>query len=254
MGMWPSLYPGYQRVDDPAARAKFAAAWGVPEERLSLKPGWKLTDLPHAVEEGKIRAFYNFGEDPLQTEPDTAQMRRTLESLDLLISQDIFMTQTTALADVVLPATSWAEHDAVYTASDRSFQLTTAALPPKGECRHDWEIFADLSCRMGYPMHYESTREIWDEVRSALPAVRRGHLREDGGHGLRAVAHPRRGGRRPRQPRHARALRRRRVHHARRQGAPGGGALACLPPRSPTTPSRSCCARCARWGTTRAAR
>ena len=169
MGMWPSLYPGYQRVDDPAARAKFAAAWGVPEERLSLKPGWKLTDLPHAVEEGKIRAFYNFGEDPLQTEPDTAQMRRTLENLDLLISQDIFMTQTTALADVVLPATSWAEHDAVYTASDRSFQLTTAALPPKGECRHDWEIFADLSTRMGYPMRYESTREIWDEVRSLCP-------------------------------------------------------------------------------------
>ena len=59
MGMWPSLYPGYQRVDDPAARAKFAAAWGVLEERLSLEPGWKLTDLPHAVGEGKIRAFYN---------------------------------------------------------------------------------------------------------------------------------------------------------------------------------------------------
>lgn len=169
MGMWPSLYPGYQRVDEPVVRAKFADAWGVPEECLSLKEGWKLTDLPHGVAEGKIRAFYNFGEDPLQTEPDTAQMRRTLESLDLLISQDIFMTQTTALADVVLPATSWAEHDAVYTASDRSFQLTTAALPPKGECRHDWEIFADLSCRMGYPMHYNSTREIWDEVRALCP-------------------------------------------------------------------------------------
>ncbi len=169
MGMWPSLYPGYQRVDDPAVRAKFAAAWGVPEERLSLKEGYKLTDLPHAVAGGRIRAFYNFGEDPLQTEPDTAQMRRTLESLDLLISQDIFMTQTTALADVVLPATSWAEHEAVYTASDRTFQRTTAALTPKGECRHDWQIFADLSGRLGYPMHYEDTREIWDEVRALCP-------------------------------------------------------------------------------------
>ena len=150
-------------------RAKFAAAWGVDEERLSLKEGFKLTDLPHGVAEGTIRAFYNFGEDPLQTEPDTAQMRATLEGLDLLISQDIFMTQTTALADVVLPATSWAEHDAVYTASDRSFQRTTAALPPKGECRHDWQIFADLSTRMGYPMHYRDTQEIWDEVRSLCP-------------------------------------------------------------------------------------
>ena len=169
MGMWPSLYPGYQRVDNPQVRAKFAAAWGIPEEKLSLKAGWKLTDLPHAVAEGKIRAFYNFGEDPLQTEPDTAQMQQTLENLDLLISQDIFMTQTTALADVVLPATSWGEHDAVYTASDRSFQRTTAALPPKGECRHDWEIFADLSTRMGYPMAYRDTEEIWDEVRSLCP-------------------------------------------------------------------------------------
>lgn len=169
MGVWPSFYPGYQWVYNPEARAKFAKAWGVPEEHLSLKPGFKLTDLPHGVAEGKIRAFYNFGEDPLQTEPDTAQMRRTLENLDLLISQDIFMTQTTALADVVLPATSWAEHDCVYTASDRSFQLTTAALSPKGECRHDWEIFADLSCRMGYEMHYENTQEIWDEVRELCP-------------------------------------------------------------------------------------
>ncbi|MEG1493030.1 MAG: formate dehydrogenase subunit alpha [Gordonibacter sp.] len=169
MGMWPSLYPGYQRVDDPAVRAKFAAAWGVPEEHLSLEEGWKLTDLPHGVADGTIRAFYNFGEDPLQTEPDTAQMQRTLEGLDLLISQDIFMTQTTALADVVLPATSWGEHDAVFTASDRSFQRTTAALPPKGECRHDWEIFADLSTRMGYPMAYRDTEEIWNEVRSLCP-------------------------------------------------------------------------------------
>ena len=100
MGMWPSLYPGYQRVSDPAVRAKFAAAWGVDEERLSLKEGFKLTDLPHGVAEGTIRAFYNFGEDPLQTEPDTAQMRATLEGLDLLISQDIFMTQTLSLIHI----------------------------------------------------------------------------------------------------------------------------------------------------------
>ena len=152
MGMWPSLYPGYQRIDDEAVREKFARAWGVSVEKLSPIEGRKLTDLPHGVADGSIRAFYNFGEDPLQTEPDTAQMRCTLESLDLLISQDIFMTQTTALADVVLPATSWGEHEGVFTASDRTFQRFTAAVPPKGECRHDWEIFQDLSCRMGYPM------------------------------------------------------------------------------------------------------
>jgi formate dehydrogenase major subunit len=169
MGMWPSLYPGYQKVEDPAVREKFAAAWGVPVERLSLKPGFKLTDLPHGVKEGKIRAFYNFGEDPLQTEPDSGDMKETLENLEFFISQDIFMTQTTALADVVFPGTSWGEHEGVFSASDRTFQRFTTAVPPKAECRHDWEIFADLSTRMGYPMHYNDTKEIWDEVRSLCP-------------------------------------------------------------------------------------
>ncbi len=169
MGMWPSLYPGYQRVDDEAVREKFARAWGVPVEKLSAVEGRKLTDLPHGVADGSIRAFYNFGEDPLQTEPDSAQMKQTLEGLDLLISQDIFMTQTTAMADVVLPATSWGEHEGVFTASDRTFQRFAAVVPPKGECRHDWEIFQDLSTRMGYPMAYSSTEEIWNEIRELCP-------------------------------------------------------------------------------------
>ena len=169
MGMLPNLFPGYQKVEDPAVREKFAKAWGVPANKLSAKPGYKLTDLPHAVKEGRIRAFYNFGEDPLQTEPDAADMERALRSLNLLICQDIFMTQTTALADVILPATSWGEHDGVYSALDRSFQRFTAAVPPKGECKHDWVIFQELSTRMGYPMRYRSTKEIWDEVRELCP-------------------------------------------------------------------------------------
>ena len=169
MGMWPDLYPGYQSVKDPEVRAKFAKAWGVPEEKLSLEPGFKLTDLPHGVKEGKIHAFYNFGEDPLQTEPDSADMKETLENCEFVISQDIFMTQTTAYADVVFPGTSWGEHDGVFSASDRTFQRFTAAVPPKGECKHDWQIFSELSTRMGYPMHYEDTKEIWDEVRELCP-------------------------------------------------------------------------------------
>ncbi len=169
MGMWPSLLPGYQKVENPESRAKFEKAWGLPEGALPAEPGFKLTDLPHGVKEGKIKAFYNFGEDPLQTEPDSADMKETLENLELLISQDIFMTQTTALADVVFPGTSWGEHDGVFSASDRTFQRFTAAVPPKGECKHDWQIFSELSTRMGYPMHYEDTKEIWDEMRSLCP-------------------------------------------------------------------------------------
>ncbi len=79
------------------------------------------------------------------------------------------MTQTTALADVVFPGTSWGEHDGVFSASDRTFQRFTAAVPPKGECKHDWQIFQELSTRMGYPMHYEDTEEIWNEVRELCP-------------------------------------------------------------------------------------
>lgn len=169
MGMWPDLYPGYQSVKDPKVRAKFAKAWDVREEKLSLEPGFKLTDLPHGVKEGTIHAFYNFGEDPLQTEPDSADMKETLENCEFVISQDIFMTQTTAYADVVFPGTSWGEHDGVFSASDRTFQRFTAAVPPKGECKHDWQIFSELSTRMGYPMHYENTEEIWNEVRELCP-------------------------------------------------------------------------------------
>ncbi|MBE6466861.1 formate dehydrogenase subunit alpha [Denitrobacterium detoxificans] len=169
MGMWPSLFPGYQKVADPKARAKFEQAWNLPEGFLSAREGFKLTDVPHGAKSGEIRAFYNFGEDPVQTEPDSTDMIESLSKLDLFISQDIFMTQTTALADVVLPGTSWGEHDGVFSASDRTFQRFTAAVPPKGECRHDWEIFADLSTRMGYPMHYNNTKEIWDEMRELCP-------------------------------------------------------------------------------------
>ncbi len=169
MGMLPNLYPGYQKVTDPAAREKFAKAWNVPVERLSDHEGYKLTDVGHLAEEGKVRAFYNFGEDPLQTEPDAIDLARQLGMLDLFICQDIFMTQTTMLADVIFPGTSWGEHDGVFSASDRTFQRFTAAVPPKGECRHDWEIFQDLSTRMGYPMHYNDTEEIWNEVRELCP-------------------------------------------------------------------------------------
>ena len=169
MGMLPNLYPGYQSVTDPACREKFAKAWGVPVEQLSDHVGHRLTEVGHNAEKGIIHAFYNFGEDPLQTEPDAIDLKRQLGMLDLFICQDIFMTQTTLQADVIFPGTSWGEHDGVFTASDRTFQRFTAAVPPKGECWHDWQVFQELSTRMGYPMHYNDTKEIWDEVRSLCP-------------------------------------------------------------------------------------
>ena len=168
MGALPNYYPGYQLVTDPDNRAKFAKAWDVPEEQLSLNVGYKVSAIGKLAEEGLVHAFYNMGEDPLQTEPDALNLERQLRSLDLFICQDIFMTQTAAIADVVLPATGWGEHEGTFTASDRTIQYFSAALPPKGECRDDWDIICDISTRMGYPMHYENTEEIWDKELRAL--------------------------------------------------------------------------------------
>ncbi len=168
MGALPNYFPGYQKVTDPAIRQKFADHWNVPVEALSDHVGYKVSDLPRLIEEGKIRAFYNFGEDPVQTEPDVPHLTKMLEKLDLFVCQDIFMTQTAAMADVVLPATSWGEHEGVFTACDRTFQYFSQAVPPKGECKHDWQIFSELAERMGYDMHWENTQQIWDEECRAL--------------------------------------------------------------------------------------
>ncbi len=168
MGALPNYFPGYQKVTDPDIRQKFADHWNVPVEALSDHVGYKVSDLPRLIEEGKIRAFYNFGEDPVQTEPDVPHLTKMLEKLDLFVCQDIFMTQTAAMADVVLPATSWGEHEGVFTACDRTFQYFSQAVPPKGECKHDWQIFSELAERMGYDMHWENAQQIWDEECRAL--------------------------------------------------------------------------------------
>ncbi len=189
MGMWPSLLPGYQKVANPEARAKFEKAWGLPEGALPAKEGFKLTDLPHGVKEGRIKAFYNFGEDPLQTEPDSADMKETLENLELLISQDIFMTQTTALADVVFPGTSWGEHDGVFSASDRTFQRFYGCRAAQGRVQ---ARLADLQRAFhphGLPHALRGYRGDLGRDAVAVPQLLRRHLRENGRRGPCPVAH-----------------------------------------------------------------
>jgi formate dehydrogenase major subunit len=131
-----------------------------------------VSNVGTLIDSGNIHAFYNFGEDPLQTEPDALHLAKQLQGLEIFVCQDIFMTQTASVADVILPATSWGEHSGTFTACDRTFQRFDAALPPKGECRHDWEIISDLSTRMGHPINYKSPQEIWDnEMRALWPAA-----------------------------------------------------------------------------------
>ena len=168
MGALPDSYPGYQKVTNPEVRAKFEKAWGV---KLPSEVGVKLTEVPHAVlEEHKIKAYYIFGEDPVQSDPDASEVREALDACEFVVVQDIFMNKTALHADVVFPATSWGEHDDVYSCADRGFQRIRKAVEPKGDVKTDWQIICEVSTAMGYPMHYNNTKEIWDEMRSLTPS------------------------------------------------------------------------------------
>lgn len=168
MGALPDVYPGYQKVTNPQIREKFEKAWGVT---LPSEIGVKLTEVPHAVlEENKIKAYYIFGEDPVQSDPDATEVREALDACEFVVVQDIFMNKTALHADVILPATSWGEHDGVYSCADRGFQRIRKAVEPKGDVKTDWDIICRVSTAMGYPMNYNNTKEIWDEMRSLTPS------------------------------------------------------------------------------------
>lgn len=163
MGATPKDYPGYQKVADASVRQKFAKAWKV--KSLPDNPGCTITEVPHRILEDKIKAYYIMGEDPLQTDPDLSEMRKAISKIDFLVVQDIFMTKTAAEADVILPATSWGEHEGVYSSADRGFQYFEKAIEPTGDVKVDWQIISLISTKLGYKMHYTNTKEIWDEMR-----------------------------------------------------------------------------------------
>ena len=167
MGVLPNNYPGYQSVTDEKVREKFEKAWGV---KLPDKKGYFLTQVPELVlKQDKIKAYYIFGEDPAQSDPNAAELRKALDKLEFVVVQDIFMNKTALHADVILPATSWGEHDGVYSSADRGFQRIRKAIEPIGDAKDDWEIICEISTSMGYPMKYNNTEEIWDEMRSLCP-------------------------------------------------------------------------------------
>ncbi len=170
MGALPDTYPGYQFVKLPENREKFAKAWGVAS--LPAHPGYRISELPHRVAHGEVRAAYIMGEDPLQTDAELPAVRQAFADLELVIVQDIFMTKTAAVADVVLPSTSWGEHEGVYTAADRGFQRFFKAVEPKWDLKTDWQIISEIATRMGYPMLYDNTQQIWDELRQLCPGFK----------------------------------------------------------------------------------
>lgn len=169
MGVLPNQFPGYQDVVDAAVREKFAKAWGIDASLMDDKVGVRITEVPHLAMEGKVKAYYIMGEDPLQTEADLGLVRKGFEALDFVVVQDIFMTKTAEQADVLLPATSWGEHGGVFTCADRGFQRFEKAIEPTYNVKRDWEIISLLASEMGYPMHYENNQQIWDEMRELCP-------------------------------------------------------------------------------------
>ncbi len=167
-GLIPMVYTDYQPVGDPAVRARFEAAWGVP---LDPKPGLTVVEIMTAALNGEIRGMFMMGENPFLSDPNINKVKKALASLEFLAVQDIFLTETAEFADVVLPATSFPEKDGTYTNTDRRVQLAQKAVEPPGQARADWEVIADLARRMGYPMEYRSTEEIFTELASLSPSI-----------------------------------------------------------------------------------
>jgi predicted molibdopterin-dependent oxidoreductase YjgC len=167
MGALPNKLPGFQDIADDEARAKFEAAYGT---NLNPVPGKHLTLMFEAMEAGEIKAAYIIGENPADSEADVEHARKLLSGLDLLVVQDIFLTRTAGLADVVLPATvAWAEGDGTVTSSERRVQRVRPAVPPPGEARPDHEILGELARRLGVDWGNPTPHELWDELRSLSP-------------------------------------------------------------------------------------
>ncbi len=167
MGALPDVYSGYQRVADPAARARFGAAWGV---ELPARPGLTSLAMQHAAWDGQLRCLVILGEDPVVTDPAQHRVQRALAALDTLIVVELFLTDTAASADIVLPAASFAEKDGTFTSTERRVQRVRRAVAPPGAARADWEILEALAARLGRPMGFRSAEEIFTEMAALTPS------------------------------------------------------------------------------------
>jgi formate dehydrogenase major subunit len=167
-GLIPMMYPDYQRVDNPDAKARFEAAWGMP---LDEKPGLTVVEIMDAILAGGIKGMYIMGENPAMSDPDANHAREALAALDCLVVQDIFLTETAYLADVILPASAFAEKAGTFTNTDRLVQLGRQAIQPPGEAKQDLWIIQQMANRMGLPWNYGHVSEVFDEMRRLMPSI-----------------------------------------------------------------------------------
>ncbi|WP_042879147.1 formate dehydrogenase subunit alpha [Cupriavidus necator] len=167
-GLIPMMYPDYRRVDDPSAIESFEALWGMPLDR---QPGLTVVEVMQAIERGEVRGMYIMGENPAMSDPDAEHAREALASLDHLVVQDIFLTETAYLADVVLPASAFPEKTGTFTNTDRTVQLGRQALNPPGHARQDLWIIQQMAAQLGLDWHYDSVADVFDEMRKAMPSI-----------------------------------------------------------------------------------
>lgn len=168
MGCLPNVLTAYQPVTSPEARAKFEKYWGV--EKLPEKPGLTIVEVVNAAAKGQIKGLFVIGENPMVSDPDLHHVEEGLKKLDFLVVQDIFLTETARLADVVLPAACFAEKEGTFSNTERRVQRVRKAVEPPGQARPDWEILAEIATRMGYPMHYADAEAIFDEMAGITPS------------------------------------------------------------------------------------
>jgi formate dehydrogenase alpha subunit len=179
LGGLPNVYPGYQSVTLETSREKFESAWGVP---LSTKVGMTVTEMIPAAGEGKVKALYIMGEDPIMSDPDSSHIRHCLDVCDFIVLQDIFPSETSPYADVLLPAVSFAEKNGTFTNTERRIQLVRKAVEPLGEAKPDWQIISELAKRIlsggkrtvnggNYAdWDYANTSQIMDEIAALTPS------------------------------------------------------------------------------------
>ncbi|EFE92715.1 molybdopterin oxidoreductase [Oribacterium sp. oral taxon 078 str. F0262] len=166
MGADPKQFPGYQNLDIPEVMDKFEKAWGT---KLNHEIGTKATECFGKMTTGEIRGLFIFGEDPMRTDPNTRHVLRALSSLDFLVVDELFMTETAKLADVILPGRSYAEKEGTFTNTERRVQRVRKAVEIEGETREDTWIFTEIMNRMGYPQPHLTAAEIMDEIASVTP-------------------------------------------------------------------------------------
>jgi len=167
MGALPNVFPAYQQVANDEVRIKFEKAWGVS---LSGTPGIMVTEVPDAVMNGKVKALYVMGENPMMSDPDLSHLEKALKKLEFVVTQDIFLNETAEFADVVLPAACFAEKNGTFSNTERKVQLIRKAVDAPGDAKPDWQIISELATKMGYTMNYSSAEEIMTEINELTPS------------------------------------------------------------------------------------